>query len=460
MLSGDVVERRRYGRTGWSPDGFVLPGRMDESVEVELPESLPYKAETGGDLSAGQDALDNLVRSLDPTVTAPTLTFALTGPLVRHVDLLKRHGWFIYGRTGSLKTSFAQAAMCLYGPQFINDEHLLKMGEGMTRNAAMALAGAAHDLPILFDNYKPSTGRGDRDFINLIHNVIEGGEKARLNRNSKLKDRKKIRAWPIITGEDLPDTDPASLARNLAVEFRWNSGQDNPELTRAQEHSRHLATIGSAWIEWLHTDDGQEVAADLEETFPERRKKWTAYLRRTCPDMVNILRVASNLATNTLVYDAAKQCPALRPVLAEHEQAYRDGLGEIAHGMGEVTSESLQARRLIEGLKSLKAAGRVRFTRRLGEDYDDENRVGYVDDDGYYLILDLAIEAVQDLYKRSGGLGGVTRQALCSQLKDIGLVARTGRDRTTRTVRVADGSRRRVLHLTKDALREPEEDDE
>jgi len=461
MLSDDVEERRRYSRTGWSDDGFIMPGRTAEAVEVELPDSLPYETDPDPQASDGRIALDNLLRSLDPKKTAPVLTFALTGPVVRHVEAMKRHGMFIKGRTGSLKTSVAQALMCIYGPQFIRDENLLKMGEGMTRNAAMALASSAHDLPILFDNYKPSTGRGDRDFINLIHNVIEGGEKARLNRNSQLKERRDIRAWPLITGEDLPSSDPASLARVLAVEFKWNSGEDNPELTKAQDNHRHLAAIGREWINWLHTEDGQDALSDLEETFPERRKKWTAFLRKRRPDMVNILRVASNLAANTLVYDAAKRCPALRDVVAEHEDEYRDGLGAIAYRMGDYTCESLEARRLLEGIKSLRAAGRVSFARRLGTDhYEDENRIGYWDEDGYYLIMDLALEAVEDLYKRTDGLGGVTHQTLCSQLKDIDLVARTGRSRTTRTVRIGDGKRQRVLHLKKEALEEPEDADE
>ena len=461
MLSSDVEQRHRYKRTGWSDHGFILPGRMGEKIEVELPDSLPYKADPDAKADKGRVALDNLIQSLGPKKTAPVLTFALTGPVVRHVEAMKRHGMFIKGRTGSLKTSVAQALMCIYGPGFIRDENLLKMGEGMTRNAAMALAGAAHDLPILFDNYKPNTGRGDRDFINLIHNVVEGGEKARLNRNAELKDRRDIRAWPLITGEDLPNSDPASLARVLAVEFKWNSGEDNPKLTKAQENHRHLAAIGREWISWLHTDEGQEVLSDLEETFPERRKKWTAFLRERRPDMVNILRVASNLATNTLVYDAAKRCPTLREVLGDHEDDYREGLGTIAYRMGDYTCESLEARRLLKGIKSLRAAGRVNFAKRLGTDhYEDENRIGYWDEDGYYLILDLAIEAVEELYQRTDGLGGVTAQTLCSQLKDIDLVARTSRSRTTRTVRTGDGNRQRVLHLKKEALEEPEDTDE
>jgi hypothetical protein len=458
-LSDDVEQTRRYARTGWTPDGFVIPGDTADGVECQVPDALPYRVPGEANrqaLQAGTDALDRLVRSLGPSRTLPVITYALTGPAVRHIGPAKRYGLFIKGRTGSLKTSFSQALMCLYGPGFIEDGNLLKMGEGMTRNAAVALAASAHDLPILFDNYKPSTGRGDKDFINLIHNVVEGGEKARLNRRAELKSPRELRAWPLVTGEDLPNSDPASLARLLAVEFSWADGSDNPDLTAAQERPEALSAVGRSWLQWLQSDDGQEAASELEATFTERRSNWAAYLRRNRPDMVNILRVASNLATSSLVFEVACRHPAIGEVLSGYRESYQKGLLQVADQMGDYTCESLEARRLLAGLKSLKAAGRVAFTRRLGDDdYGDKNRIGWWDEEGYYLLTDLAMEAVQELYKRGNGLGGVTKQTLYSQLQEIGLVAKTGGSRTTRIV-TTPGKRRRVLHLKREALEESE----
>jgi hypothetical protein len=457
-LSGDVTEVRRYDRTGWSKDGFIIPGIDTDDVDVQVPEALPYELPAGSNLDAGRKGLQHLLEAQDAEKTTALLSYVLTGPLVRHAGAVKRYGMFVKGRTGSLKTSFSQALMCLYGPSFIEDENLLKMGEGMTRNAAMALAASAHDVPILFDNYKPSTGRGDRDFINLIHNVVEGGEKARLNRNAELKAQRELRAWPLVTGEDLPDSDAASLARLLAVEFHWTNGTDNPDLTEAQNRAADLPAIGRAWIEWLQTAEGQDVASTLDAAFSEHRSKWAEYLRKHRPDMVNILRVASNLATNDLVLAAATKCPAFGDLIKPYRDAHRSGLREIAYEMGDYTCESLEARRFLEGLKSLKAAGRVQFTpRQGGGDVANEKRVGWTDEDGYYLVTDLALEAVEDLYQRSGGLGGVTKKTLYSQLEDIGMIAQSGRSRTTRPIRIPGGKQKRLLHLKRAALEEDEE---
>ena len=158
----------------------------------------------------------------------------------------------------------------------------------------MALAAHAHDLPLLVDNYKPTTGGGGRDFINLIQNILEGGEKERLNRASELRDTKPIFTFPIFTGEDVPADDSASLARVLVVPFDWQHGQDNPVLAQAQAHRQHLAAVGRSWISWLESTASAPIIAQAAGLFEKTRAEWAAKLREVRPDAANPLRVASN----------------------------------------------------------------------------------------------------------------------------------------------------------------------
>lgn len=175
--------------------------------------------------------------------------------------------------------------MCLYGPGFIRDDLLIKWGEGATRNAIMALATHAHDLPTPIDNYKPVTGGGAKDFVNLIHNILEGGEKDRLNRSAALVDTRPVFCWPISTGEDVPDKDPASLARLLVVHYGWPKGEANPRLARAQALFPHLSAVGRVWLEWLESREGAEVVRLLSSLFPQKRAEWAEKLRNIRPDM-------------------------------------------------------------------------------------------------------------------------------------------------------------------------------
>jgi hypothetical protein len=264
---------------------------------VSLPRKLPYAIDTAADLDLGKKALEALLQAMDPGCTTVAVTPAFQAPLARLADWHgERSGLFLAGRTGSLKSSFIQVVMSMYGAGFMRDDMLIKWGEGARRNAIMALATHAGDLPLLIDNYKPSTGGGARDLINLIHNILEGGEKDRLNRAAALRESKPISCWPLITGEDVPDQDPASLARMLVVQMPWPPGKPNDTLAEAQRLAPHLSALGKSWLEWLESEEGQARAREAAELFPVFRAQWAAELRKIRPEIVNILRVSSNLA--------------------------------------------------------------------------------------------------------------------------------------------------------------------
>jgi hypothetical protein len=236
LTPAEVPRSRRYDRTGWMERSnvetlersnvetfqpslaFLLPGREPPGIVVRLPRKLPYRAGPDSDLDMGLLALEAALNAADPRRTTVLLAAMLGAPLARRAGLEgERYGIFLSGRTGSLKTSTAQVLMCLYGAGFIEDQYLLKMGEGATRNAIMGYASHVHDLPFLVDNFKPSTGDGARGFVSLLHNLLEGGDRERLTRTAELRESRPVHCWPIFTGEDVPDADTAALARLLIL---------------------------------------------------------------------------------------------------------------------------------------------------------------------------------------------------------------------------------------------------
>jgi hypothetical protein len=471
LLSNGVEEKMRYRRTGWSPKGFLMPGRDFEGVEIEVEGDMPYHwADGEADEGKAREALEGLIEAIEPRATLPALAFLFTGPLVRG-DLrkrVKRYGFFVRGQTGTLKTSWTQAAMSLWGPGWIEDENLIKFGEGTTSNAAITLASAAHDAVFYLDNFKPNTGRGGRDLVGFIHNVVEGGEKRRLNRNSQLQERRDLRTWPIMTGEDLPDTDSAMLARMLSVEFpaRDDAGW-NDALDAAQTHHEHLPLAMRTWIEWLE-GEGADVAEEVMEGYSDRVDKWSRHLKSECPMAVNPKRTAQNMAANTLAFDVLTQSP-LGDVFEGYRAEYQKAMADtVTNDMGAYTATSLEADRFLKGLSEMWATGRVLLLHRGQQKVqpDDQNVVGWYDDDGIYLSLDAAMKEVDRFYDRQGGLQGISNKALCSQLQSLDVIASQGSNRTT-IQKWIEGKNRRVLHLDRMALQEgdgegeaPNEDDD
>ncbi|HZC03146.1 MAG TPA: hypothetical protein VE844_17845, partial [Gammaproteobacteria bacterium] len=323
MSPKDVCRQRQYNRTGWAGDSFLIPGRVGADVVVDLPRKLPYRIAPQASLTVGLKALQSVVTCMDQTQTTIGVTVPFQAPLAKLMGWQdERYALFIKGRTGSLKTSFAQMLMVLYGPDFLRDSLLIKFGQGATANAMMALATHAHDLPLLLDNYKPSTGGGARELINLVHNILEGGEKDRLSRASTLRETKPVSCWPIITGEDVPDTDPASLARMLILPFCWQAGEPNKTLADAQEQAEHLCAVGHAWLTWLESDDGRIRAQEEATKFLDTRADWAKTLHAQHKHMVNILRVATNLATHQLTWQVLCTHPSIGPVLHEFTGAH------------------------------------------------------------------------------------------------------------------------------------------
>ena len=445
---------RRFHRTGWHGGQFLLPGLTnDASITIDLPPKLPYGVAQGADAAAGLTALDDLVQAIDPACTTPVLAMLLQAPLQRRARWRKRYGAFIQGRTGSLKTSWAQAAMAIYGEGFLDDAHLLKWGEGATRNAVMKLATAAHDLPFLIDNYKPNTGDGKDGFTALIHNIIEGGDKERVRRDGTLLPSTAIHAWPLCTGEDVPEHDSASLARLFVVVFPWQAGQPNYALTRAQNAGSHLAAVGRLWLHWIASDEGAAVIEEASTHFEATRSRWAAFLQSIRMDTGNPLRIAENLATNELTWRIACRHPQIEPVLQPHSAAHNAGLRIIAARMAESTAEALEAHQFLSTVRELLTAKQYSLIpRQVGEppDFEAGKVLGWYDAGGVYLLPMLAIAAVRKV--QGAGSSPVSARALNDQLERLGLLL-PGNDYKQKTIRI--GARTvRVMHLRLSAFGE------
>lgn len=457
MLSSDSVQTiKRYERTGWAGDNFLIPGKEPENTLIHLSRKMPYRISEGADLALGIEAFDALIEFVGPVVGA----FLLQPPMALYAGWRdERYGLFVRGRTGTQKSSSIQVGMCLYGPDFIRDDMLLKWGEGATRNAIMGYATMIHDLPFLVDNYKPNTGGGTSDFINLIHNILEGGEKERMNRAAQLRDTKPIYSWPVFTGEDLPDSDAASLARLLAITLIRK--EDTSHLSTAQRLSPHLCAVGASWIAWLETEHGKRVAKEMGDAMPAVRAQWSKTLLRTQPNMANPYRVATNLAINQLVWTALSEHPDLKDLAAKHRDAHTKALSELANDMSVYTTQSVEALRLIELMRSLLASGRVILLRdrnmpaEMSDPVDRDRVIGWDIDGAIYVLPEMLLASV----KRATGdaLNNISRQALYDQLDGLGFIASKGSSGITKPMRLG-GKVQKVLHLKSEAVDLEDED--
>lgn len=452
MTNGDLRHTRRYLRTGWQDGKFLIPGREDESTTVRLSRKLPYQIVDDRDFDKGMESIDALLNFVDPTIGTVVLSHLFVAPMAYLAGWRnERCGLFIAGRTGTQKSSVAQAAMCIYGPDFIRDENLIKWGEGATRNAVMAYATHTHDMPLLIDNYKPSTGGGTHDFTNLVHNIMEGGEKERLTRAASLRETKPVYTWPLFTGEDVPDNDPASIARVLVIHTM--QGRNTAMLTTAQESIEHACAIGASWIDFLESPDGHAIVTETTRDLDKARRAWHAKIKALNPGTVNPMRVATNLAINELTWLVLMQHPTLGEWAAQYHAAHHAGLQTIVETMTGLTAQSLEANRFIDALREAIGGGRAIIIKDKGiapenltDPRETEKVIGWSDGaNGIYLLPDVTLT----LLKRAVGLdlGGLSKNTLYAQLDELGMVVSKGKDNRTAKVVWAGGRSQRVIHL-------------
>lgn len=459
--AGQTRQTQRYDRTGWADGHFLIPGREPADTTIKLDPKLAYVIPATADLPQGLLALDHLLNALDRTCTTVALTSILQGPLAQPAGWdNERYNTFVAGRTGSLKTSVLQCGMSIWG-EFMDDNRLIKWGEGATRYSIMHYATESNDLPLLLDNFKPNIGDGIKGFVALVHNLTEGSDKDRMQRSrDALRGAKEIHTWPIFTGEDVPADDPATIARLLVVHFDWDAAGDNEHLTAAQALAAHLPAVGAAWLEWLEGADGQRVAKLAGAALVPTRADWLRKLKAAEKDAVNAGRIASNLAINQLSFWALRQHPTIGPIVEKYAAEHTAGLAQIAEDMARRSKVAREATRFLKALSELIFTGRCALETKgqpLSSSILPERRIGWRDpqDGSYYLLFDVAKREVLKILGPEG-LGSLSDDTLHKQLQDLGYIQTHDDGRHLKRVRLVPGANAQYcLHLTANAIGAP-----
>jgi hypothetical protein len=459
-MTEDVIRTTTHRRTGWADGRFLIDGNLPDGVKLDMPRKLAYSVDHDGDIAKGVDALRYFLQAVTPARGTIILSHLLAAPMAFHAGWRgERSTLAIVGRTGSLKTSAAMLAMGLYGAEMTSEDTLLTWGQGATVNAVLEMAAAAGDLPMLIDNYKPNTGNGEKDFADVMHAISEGSTKSRVTRGGDLRPSKPIHCWPVITGEDRPGKDAASIARTLLLDWPEN-GVDKTLLAHAQRLAAHLSVVGAAWLRWLESPDGQRIAKEAGGALASKRTQWGDYLAQERADLANPLRVSTNLAIHEIVWRALTQFAPLATLARELTPALVEGLRGCASNMAAATADTREVTRFLNGLREALATGAAllggKFEETSGFTQQNADRyIGWYGDingkAGAYLYPERARQVVSRFI--NDDLSGISQRSLGDQLKAGGWLVRTD-EKTgyTQILVKINGKPSRVWHVTAAAL--------
>jgi hypothetical protein len=276
--SQDFKRRTVFAHTGWRKingvwrylhgGGAIGPG---VACEVDLGANLHlYHLPEPGGIEAARASLRFL--DIGPwEVTAPLIACAYLAPFA---DLLKiDFSLWLYGPTGSMKSTLAALALCHFG-EF--DRLSLPGSWFSTANSLEKLCFTVKDGLVVIDDFIPATSAKDAHKMSetagrLIYQAGNRSGRGRLTSDLSARPNHYPRCLIVSTGEMLlPGRRQSATARYLGVEFDSKKTPiDRARLTAAQREARLYPGAMAAYLE--------DLAPRLEDAQAEIRELWEGY---------------------------------------------------------------------------------------------------------------------------------------------------------------------------------------
>jgi hypothetical protein len=443
-FSGDAEKLYRYGHTGWRfIDGqwtFLHAGRTDVDVHLDnhlKRYALPEKPER---IDEAIEQSLSLLKTGPDEVMIPLLSSVYLAPLSSF--LKPDFVLFMVGVTGSLKSSLAALFLSHYGN--FRDKSDLPASWESTDNALEHRLFILKDVLCVVDDYAPRSdalsqrrqeGRAQR----IIRSI--GNQSARSRLRSDLTERPEYtpRGLMISTGEDLPPGQSIQ-ARTLVLEVD-GSQLDLEALSEAQRAADLLPHAIGAYVEWL--------APQLPHITEELKEQWSKYRslfmqadsHKRIPEILANMMIGVNLFTsfaNTQGVISTSQVEEMR------QRSFKTlvSLG-VAHSRR--IKEEDPAEVFLNTLNAMLAQESVQLASRTSF-REEEDIIGWKDDDYAYLIPQAAMKAVYKFVQDSGGHFPYSNGALYKSLDRRDALIKTSNGRPTPQVKV-QGRNRRVLQI-------------
>ena len=164
-----------------------------------------------------------------------------------------------------------------------------------------------------------------------------------------------------------------------------------------------------------------------------------------------------------MAFEIALQHPVLGDVLASYQNEHKLALQRMSSVMAQSTVESAEYQRYLGALRELIITKRALLASRSDSDIshqismDPERFIGWIDDEGIYLLPTVARKLVMSVLEKDG-LSGMSNTAIYNQMQEAGVLY-PGKDKTTKVISVG-ANKYRVLHLRPLAFSNQEDEPE
>jgi len=478
---GQMTAKRvtEYNHTGWRKIGgkwcYLYHGGavgMD-GITVDMGDALKnYRLDGGGAQGFDQipfpDAAKESLRIQD--VMKEEIGIALLGTIylaplrewMSQTDIVPAFALFLYGESGTHKTTAAALAMSHFGnfhaknpPASFND----------TGNQIRKKAFLVKDMPILVDDYHPVTSVQEKRQMAATAQTLsrafgDGVDRGRLNADSSIKANTPPRSVAIITGEDLPAIGASGLARYFILDIDKEDIPVGKKLTDLQEEARQgwLQKAMRGYILWIlkQADGMPERLHEMFLKFREDIHKDSSGSHDRAPETVACILIGYQMMLNYMrdlgVFDTETAAKMLKHARRTLVDASRKQTADL--------QSEKPTRIFLDNLAELLSSKQVALKDLTNFEAKDpppnEKMIGYMDGEYYYLLPNVAFGAVQKLCREQGQEFPVSLKALYKHLRTDGVLkVRTQQDGNMTISKRIGNKTERVLWIPVSELNGP-----
>jgi hypothetical protein len=355
---------------------------------------------------------------------------------------------WLFGETGSYKSTLAALFLCHYGGPFTKDS--LPASWLSTDNALERQAFLCRDAVLVVDDYAPEKNPREAAILDkrvnrFVRQIGNRAARDRMTADLRLRESFPPNALVISTGEQLPLGVSSVAARILPV-YCDREKVDLQKLTEAQAKAHLLPQAMRGYLEWL-APQMDVLRRELPRRFQELRAKATVDGHARLPEAVAHLQLGAELGLRFAVESGVLG----EKEAQEWENLFWMTLLDSAREHVKTLEEEKPAVKFLQTLDAIFQSGYGHLVHRMdgqkGEYGTSGDKLGWYDDDGLYFIPEAAWRATQEYLRPSGGFP-VRERTLRDMLAREGVLVKDEGGRTTRSLRM-EGTKRRVIHLDK-----------
>ncbi len=482
---GQMTAKRvtEYNHTGWRKIGgkwcYLYHGGAigQDGITVDMGDALKcYRLDGGGvqgfdqitwkEAAAKSLRLKDIMKEQIGIALLGTVYLAPLREFMNMTDIVPAYALFLYGESGTHKTTAAALAMAHFGmfhaknpPASFND----------TGNQIRKKAFLVKDAPILVDDYHPVTSVQEKRQMAATAQTLsrafgDGVDRGRLNADSTIKANTPPRSVAIITGEDLPAIGASGLARYFILDIDKGDIPVGNELTEMQELARrgYLQKAMRGYILWLlkQADGMPERLHDMFLRYREDIHRDSSGQHDRAPETVACIMIGYSLMLNYMRDVGLFDTETAARLLMEARERLMDASRSQARDM-----ESEKPTRIfLDNLGELMSSKQVALKDLTVPDAKDpppnERMIGYMDSGYYYLLPNVAFSAVAKLCREQGQEFPVSLKALYKHLRTDGILKDLQKDENPARLKWIEGKAKRVLWIPAEMLNGPRPEQE